>query len=59
MSWIDIIIKIIQIIGTLIQIWKLKGTPEAKAFLEARHQYYCDEVCQLKKMERSVDLEKN
>lgn len=59
MSWINVIIEIIKIIGVLIQIWKIKGSSEAKAFMEERRKYYCDEVCQLKKLERSVDLEKN
>lgn len=35
MNWFDLIMKIIQIIGALINLWRLKGTVEAKSYADA------------------------
>jgi len=51
-AWLDILIKVVQILSALVQLWRLKGTKEAQAFITTQKEIVCDEVCQMRKVER-------
>lgn len=47
MGWLDIIIKIAQLIWALVGIWKQGGGDVVKQVLADNHKRACDEKCQI------------
>ncbi len=49
MGYIEILIKIVQLIAAVISLWRMAGREAAVKVLDQSKQAVCDEKCELKR----------